>query len=64
MKLTAKDFWVLICDDSKYAIKGKKVNRMVCGVFASKKEAQEVFDTVKECLCKHYIKRCMVTVKY
>lgn len=60
MRLKAKDFYALICDDSKYS-KGQKAEKMLCGIYASKKEAQNAAKEIKDCLCKHYIKKGNVT---
>lgn len=64
MKLKGTDyFYALICDDSKFS-KKQKANKLLCGVFESKAEALEVNNTIKDCSCRHYIKRCKVTVDY
>lgn len=64
MKFTSKNFYALICNDRQYRSKKEKPDPMVCGVYSSKKEAQEAADGVKDCLCEHYIRRCKVTVEY
>ncbi len=50
-------FWALLC----YCSKG---DPMICGVYPSKKEAQEVAEDVKNCVCKHTIKKCKVLIKF
>ena len=64
MNLTRKDFYALICDDWKYMrrTKGAKRDPMLCGVFSSKKEAQDCAKEIKDCSCTHTIKKCKVTV--
>ena len=66
MRLKRKDFWALICDDWKYRRrdKGAKRDPMLCGVYSSKKEAQEVQEEIKDCLCTHTIKKCEVEVVF
>lgn len=64
MKLTTKDFFVLLCDDRKYRSKKEKRDPMICGVYASKKEAQDCAEEIKDCVLDHYIKQCKVTVEY
>jgi hypothetical protein len=44
-------YWVMLCED------------LICGVFATKKEAQEANEFVKDCFIKHKIKRCKVEIK-
>ncbi len=68
MKLKRNDFYALICDDwwlrTKKERKDKtKRDPMLCGVFASKKEAQEADKEIKGCYGKHYIKKCKVQVE-
>ena len=36
---------------------------LICGVFATKWEAEEAFHEVKGCPAKHRIKRCTVEIK-
>ncbi len=64
MKLKRKDFYALICDDIKYRSKGEKPDPMLCGVYPSRKEAQEVKDFIQDCPLDHQIKKCTVTVEY
>lgn len=56
----AHDYWVVLCNSGM-----KKTEPLICGVFASKPEAQELMDDrdFKECVCRHYIKRCSVIVE-
>lgn len=58
MKLTAKNYWVVLCDSSY-----KKKDYLICGVYADKKEAQEVKEFIADCPAKHIIKKCKVTVE-
>ncbi len=64
MKLKRTDMWALVCDDWKYMrhVKSAKRDPMLCGVYPSKKEAQEVYYHIKDCDCTHYIKKVSVTV--
>jgi hypothetical protein len=52
-------YWVVLCDCGT-----SKKHMMICGVFASKREAKEMFDDpiLKGCVAKHYIKKCSVEV--
>lgn len=58
MKLKADNFYVLLCDCSKYGDK----DMMICGVFESREEAKACADEVKDCPAKHLIKKCTVEV--
>jgi len=63
MKYTSKTMYALICDDSKYWPKEKRktLEPLLCGVYGSRKEAHAASAEVKDCLCKHYVKRVKVT---
>lgn len=55
-------YWVLLCDEwSTFRI--KKENPMICGVYPSLKEARAVAKAVKDCPCKHSVKKCTVSVE-
>ena len=57
-------YYVLICDDSKYVMnRDVPAQKLICGVYASMKEAKKNAHDVKDCPCKHTIKRCKVTVE-
>lgn len=59
MKITRKNYYVLFCDDSKYNKKFDLAeDGLVYGVYSSLREARNVGKDIKDCLCKHYIKRC------
>jgi len=60
MKLKAKNYYALLCDCSA---KGKK-DMLICGVYASRKEAKEVADEIKKCPAKHYIKKANIQIEY
>lgn len=66
MKLKRNDFWALICDDWEYRSKDAKPKRdpMLCGVFASEKEALDCAKDIKDCVLDHYIAKCGVRVEY
>lgn len=66
MKIKAKEFYALVCDDWKYRSKDAKPKRdpMLCGVFSSKKEAEQCAKEIKDCMLDHYIAKCAVTVTY
>lgn len=49
-------YWALLCDCSEESM-------LICGVFASRREAKEANKGVKECPAKHYIKKCKVEIK-
>ena len=51
-------YWALLCD---CGMSGKD-KYGVCGVYPSKKEAQEVADEVEGCPCEHTIKKCRVKI--
>lgn len=64
MKLKGTElFYAVICDDSKWS-KGEKASKLLCAVMESREEAKEIMETIKDCSCKHYIKKCKVTVEY
>ena len=48
-------YWALLC----YCSDG---DPLICGVYPSKKEAKEVNEEVKDCVAKHYIKKCKVKI--
>jgi hypothetical protein len=55
-KLQTGNMWALLCSCARQP--------MICGVYASKEEAQEAADDVKECPAKHRIVRCDVEITY
>lgn len=55
------DYWAVLCDCTESSL---EEDMMICGVYASKKEALEASEEVKDCVCKHYIKECSVVVTY
>lgn len=57
MKLEAKNYFVLLCNSGV-----RNNDPLICGVFASKKEAQDIAQTVKDCPAKHKIKKCDVVI--
>ncbi len=60
MKIKGQDiYYALLCDCSE---KGRK-DLLLCGVYASKREAQEANKGVKDCVAKHLIKKCKVTIE-
>lgn len=51
------NYWALVCDC------GVGKNRwLICGVYPSRKEAIESNKEVKDCVAKHYIKKCEVKI--
>ena len=58
------DYYALICDDSKWTPKNTKANVLICGVFSTRKEAEECAKDVQGCMCKHTIKKCQVVITY
>jgi hypothetical protein len=60
-KASSKDMYALLCDDSQY---NPKYDPMICGIYASRKEAQEVANEIKECVLKHVIKKVSVSIKW
>lgn len=64
MRVKRDNFFALICDDRKYRSKKEKSDPVLCGVFSTKKEAQELFNEIKDCVLDHYIKKCKVTIEY
>jgi hypothetical protein len=47
--------YALICDDSEYS---EKFDPLVCGIFASLKEAKQCLKVIKDCPLKHSIHLC------
>lgn len=62
-KVTSDEgYYVVICDDMKY---GNPIfDPLICGVFASYKEAKEMAKGIKDCMCSHTIKKVRVTVEW
>lgn len=58
MKLQAKNYFALLCDSGK-----TKKDQLICGVYASRKEAREVAKEIKSCPAKHLIKKCKIAVE-
>ena len=62
-KIKGKDFYALICDEwSTFRIKKDKVSLLLCGVYSTRKEAVDVAKEIKDCPCKHIVKKCSVEV--
>jgi hypothetical protein len=57
MKLKGKNYFALICDSGI-----GKDRFLICGVYGSKKEAQEVNEDIKDCPAKHSIKECDIEI--
>lgn len=51
------NYWALLC----YCDEDKN-KPMICGIYPSKKEAEEVNKDVKDCFAEHKIKRCKVEI--
>lgn len=58
------EYYAIICDDSKYTPKKMKANKLICGVYSTRKEAVEAEKEIKDCMCPHVIKKCSVTIQY
>lgn len=59
MKSTiGKNYYALLCDCS---VDGKL---LICGVYASRKEAKEVAEKIRDCKAKHKIVKCSVKIIY
>lgn len=58
--------YALVCDDWKYirGLKGVKRSPMLCGIYASEKEAIEVAHDVEDCGCDHYVAKVDVSISY
>lgn len=59
MKLSEKNYYALLC----YCV-GSDNDPMLCGVYSSLKEAQEIGKEVKDCVAKHKIVKCAVQITY
>ena len=57
MNLYGKNYYALLCHSG-----ATKDDAIICGVYATKKEAEEVYGEIKDCVCKHTIKRCSVNI--
>lgn len=67
MKITGgQHYYALLCDTSKYEPKyvSKKYPPLICGVFASRKEARACEKEIKDCPAVHRIVKCSVTIDY
>ena len=58
MKLKGKNYWVLLCDCSKYGDK----DMLICGIYGNKEEAREVNQEIKSCPARHKIKLCNIVI--
>jgi len=56
-------YYVLICSDDKFVPRGKEC-KIICGVYSTRKEAEECKEAIKDCVCRHYIRKCSVTVEF
>jgi len=56
---SSHEYYVLLCDCGK-----DKKHQMICAVIASKKEAQDLNKEVKDCVARHTIRKCKLTVEY
>lgn len=65
MKMSGKHapYYAVICSDAKYATTKMKASRLICGVFASRKEAEEMMEKIKGCVLTHYIRRVSLTIE-
>ena len=57
MNLYGKNYYALLCHSG-----ATKDDSIICGVYATKKEAQDADKGVGDCPCKHTIKRCSVNI--
>jgi len=55
-KVTGKNYYALLCYSS--------ADGNICGVYASRKEAKEVAQETRECMARHKIVRCSVSISY
>lgn len=53
MKITGQGYYYAILCDSGV----KKHDYLICGVYATRKEAMEANEAIKECPAKHLIKK-------
>lgn len=53
MKLTFSGY-AIVCSDRNFAPQKVK-NEMICGIYASLKEAREAAKEIKDCPCRHSI---------
>ena len=54
-KFYGRGYYVVICSDKKWT--HAKDSEMICGVLASKREAEDLIKEIKGCVCRHYIKK-------
>ncbi len=52
-------YYALLCDCGV-----GKDRYMICGIFCSRKEANEYNKTIKSCVAKHLIKRCKLELNF
>lgn len=57
MKIEAKNCFVLLCDSGV-----RNDDPLVCGIYRSRKEAQDVAQEITDCPAKHEIKKCSVSI--
>lgn len=57
-KASGKNYYALLCACSADDIP------LVCGVYADRKEANEIAEEIKECVTKHRIVKCSVKITY
>lgn len=60
------DYYALLCYTSKWEPKyiSRKYPPLICGVFASRKEARACEKEIKDCVAVHRIVKCSVTIEY
>ena len=54
--------YALLCDSGVRVGVGVLDYQLLCGVYATRKEAQEVGKEIKDCPAKHNIRKCKVKV--
>ena len=59
MKIKGKDFYALLCNCSKYGDK----DLFLCGVYATRKEAEVAAKEAEGCPAKHSIRKCSVEIE-
>ena len=55
--------FALVCTEKGYAPKYTKTYHLICGAYATKKEAREANKGIKDCFLPHIIMPCEVIIR-
>ena len=58
-KIQGEEYYTLLCHCGK-----TYWDALICGVYASKQEAEKVKEEIKKCHARHTIKKCDITISF